>query len=189
MQGPVGGADGFTHRLATEADLPALDELVEAAIAGHLGDFLDPAQAALSRTIMGLDPQLIADRTYFAVHDIASGRIAGSGGCSRRGSYRAGGTSTPERDAAMAAMPADAARVRAMYTHPDFKRRGLGRLILELCEEAAREAGFARVELMATLAGEPLYRACGYEEISRFVAASQGGVDVPGIRMGKAIKV
>lgn len=184
----MGDASGFTHRLATNADLPALEELVEAAIAGHLGDFLDPAQADLSRSIMKLDPGLVADGTYFVVEDVATGRIAGSGGWSRRGVYRAGGHSTPERDAAMAAMPADAARIRAMYTHPDFKRRGLGRLILDLCEQAAGEAGFARVELMATPAGEPLYSACGYHVISRFVAALRDGVEIPGARMGKSIK-
>ncbi len=148
---------------------------------------LDPAQTALSRAIMAVDPQIVADGTYFVVLDELSGRLAGGGGWSRRGVYRAGGHSTPERDAAMAAMPADAARIRAMYVHPDFARRGLGRMILSLCEQAARDAGFVRVELMATLAGEPLYRACGYEEISRFAAAERDGIRVPGVRMGKRI--
>jgi hypothetical protein len=40
---------------------------------------------------------------------------------------------------------------------------------------------------MATLAGEPLYRACGYEEIERIISASVAGIDVPGLRMGKTI--
>ena len=74
-----------------------------------------------------------------------------------------------------------------MYTHPDFKRRGVGRLILDLCEAAAREAGFRRVELMATMSGAPLYKACGYLEIERITAASRDGVDVPGVRMGKQL--
>ncbi len=84
-------------------------------------------------------------------------------------------------------MAKEAARVRAMYTHPDFKRRGVGRMILALCEEAARDAGYRRVELMATLSGEPLYLACGYLPIQRTIAAAAGGVEVPGVRMGKAI--
>jgi GNAT superfamily N-acetyltransferase len=73
-----------------------------------------------------------------------------------------------------------------MYTHPRHTRQGVGRLILSLCEAAARREGFTRVELMATLAGEPLYRACGYEPIERVVDA-RGGAGVPLWRMGKAV--
>jgi GNAT superfamily N-acetyltransferase len=73
-----------------------------------------------------------------------------------------------------------------MYTHPHHTRKGVGRLILALCEEAARAAGFTRVELMATLAGEPLYRACGYEPGERLMD-DRGGVGVPLMRMRKAL--
>jgi len=83
------------------------------------------------------------------------------------------------RNAALLDPVKDAARIRAMYTHPDFARRGLGRQILTACEDAARQAGFARVELMATLSGEPLYIACGYDPIERTIIASQDGIDVP----------
>jgi GNAT superfamily N-acetyltransferase len=175
----------FTHRLATEADLPAIRELMDVAIAEHLKDFLDPAQVELSKSIMGLDTQLIADRTYFVVEE--GDRIAGCGGWSRRATLYGGDHSTSQRDAALLDMARDAARIRAMYTHPDFKRRGVGRLILEICEGAAREAGFRSVELMATMSGEPLYRACGYYAIQRITAASKDGVDVPGVRMGKTL--
>jgi GNAT superfamily N-acetyltransferase len=74
-----------------------------------------------------------------------------------------------------------------MYTHPAHVRRGVGRMILAACEDAARREGFARVELAATLAGEPLYRECGYDEIERFVSRTSKGVDVPLLRMGKAL--
>jgi hypothetical protein len=73
-----------------------------------------------------------------------------------------------------------------MYTHPSFTRRGVGRLVLSLCEVAARAEGFSRAELVATLAGEPLYRACGYEPIEHF-ADDRGGAPVPLIRMGKRL--
>lgn len=175
----------FTSRLATEADLPALKALMDAAIAEHLKAFLDPAQVELSKSIMGLDTQLIADRTYFLVEE--NGRIAGCGGWSRRATLYGGDHSTSQRNAALLDIAKDAARVRAMYTHPDFKRRGVGRLILDLCEAAARDAGFRRIELMATMSGEPLYKACGYLEIERITAASRDGVDVPGVRMGKQL--
>jgi GNAT superfamily N-acetyltransferase len=187
-------AIAFTHRLATGADLPALAALVDAAIAERLKAFLNADQVALSGSIMGIDAQLVVDKTYFVVEERSTGRLAGCGGWSRRAVYgdahhkvETSHASTAARDAALRAMPADTARIRAMYTHPDFNRRGVGRMILGLCEQAARDAGFGRVELLATLSGEPLYLACGYSEIERFVAASRDGVDVPGVRMGKRI--
>ena len=73
-----------------------------------------------------------------------------------------------------------------MYTHPSFTRRGVGRLILALCEAAARTEGFTYVELMATMSGEPLYRACGYDPIEE-IADERGGVGVPLLRMKKVL--
>jgi len=175
----------FTHRLATEADLPAIRALMDVAIAEHLKAFLDPAQVELSKLIMGLDTQLITDRTYFLVEE--EGRLAGCGGWSRRATLYGGDHSTAQRNSALLDIATDAARVRAMYTHPDFARRGVGRLILQVCEGAAREAGFRSVELMATMSGEPLYKAAGYHQIERIIAASKDGVDVPGVRMGKPV--
>ncbi len=175
----------FSHRLATEADLDAIRTLMDVAIAEHLKAYLDPAQVELSKAIMGLDTQLIADRTYFLLED--RGRLAGCGGWSRRATLYGGDHSTSQRNAALLDLAKDAARVRAMYTHPEFARRGVGRRILDLCEAAAREAGFSSVELMATLSGEPLYRACGYHDIERIIAASRDGVAVPGLRMGKKL--
>ena len=64
-----------------------------------------------------------------------------------------------------------------MYTHPGHTRKAVGRLILALCEDAARREGFTRVELMATLAGVPLYRACGYEPVEE-VVDDRGGTAV-----------
>jgi GNAT superfamily N-acetyltransferase len=73
-----------------------------------------------------------------------------------------------------------------MYTHPVHARQGIGRLILKLCEAAAKAEGFLRVELMATMAGEPLYRACGYQPIEQ-VQDERGGAPVPLIRMQKQL--
>ncbi|MGA1342570.1 MAG: GNAT family N-acetyltransferase [Hyphomonas sp.] len=179
--------EGFTHRLALATDAGEIAALMDAAIGQLLPGFLSPEQVALSRAIMGLDRQLVAEGTYFVVHDTQTGRLAACGGWSARTNLYGGDQSTPERNAALLRIGKDAARIRAMYTHPDFVRRGLGRHVLGICEGAARQAGFSRVELMATLAGEPLYRACGYHEIEPVVSASMNGVDVPGLRMGKAL--
>lgn len=173
----------LTHRLAAPDDIPALTALMDAAIGDLQAPFLTPDQIAASRRLMGLDSQLIADRTYFVVEE--DGRIAGCGGWSRRATLY-GGDHSPGRDAHGLNPSTDAARVRAMYTHPDFARRGVGRLILSLCEAAAKGEGFARVELAATLAGQPLYEACGYTVIER-LTDDRGGTPVPLLRMGKAL--
>jgi GNAT superfamily N-acetyltransferase len=174
-----------TCRLATEADIAALTALMAASIERLQQGFLTAAQIAASRIIMGLDTQLIADRTYFIVE--AAGQAIGCGGWSRRHTLY-GGDHTAGRDAAPLDPARDAARVRAMYTDPDHARRGVGRLILARCEHAAAAEGFSRVELMSTLAGEPLYRACGYREIARVAPEPVAGVAVPLIRMGKEIR-
>ncbi len=160
----------FTIRLARLADLPALRALMASAIRENLKAFLSPDLVSASERIMGLDTALIEDGTYWIV--LAGDELAGCGGWSRRATLY-GGDHTEERDDAPLDPNVDAARVRAMYTHPSFVRRGVGRLILTRCEAGAAAEGFRRLELVATLAGEPLYRAYGFEELERF---SDGGV-------------
>lgn len=169
-------------RPATSDDIPTLRGVMNLAIEELLKPFLSPAQIAASHAVMGLDTQLIADGTYFVVED--NGAIAGCGGWSRRATLF-GGDHSAGRDAALLDPSKDAARVRAMYTHPDFARRGVGRMILAACEQAAKAEGFARVELAATAAGEPLYVACGYKPVNRF----RSGPDnlVPLVLMTKAV--
>lgn len=174
----------LAHRLATPADIPALSALMDRAITGLLPAFLPPEQVAASQEIMGLDTQLIADGTYFVIE--IDGAIAGCGGWSRRATLF-GGDHTGGRDAALVDPATEPARVRAMYTHPDFTRRGVGRLILDLCEAAARAEGFRTCQMAATLAGEPLYAACGYHLIEPFEAETSIGVRVPLVRMGKSL--
>lgn len=181
---PITSPEHFTHRLAVEADLPALRALMGRSIAELQRGFLSEAEIIASREVMGLDTQLVADRTYFVIE--TDGQIVGCGGWSRRATLYGGDHSAALRNAALLDPAKDAARVRAMYTHPEFSRRGIGRMILGLCEAAVAADGFTRVELMATLAGEPLYLACGYLEIERTTSAVDG-VAVPLVRMGKPI--
>ena len=169
--------------MARRDDLDALRVLMDAAISELQAPFLDARQIESSRTIMGLDTQLVDDGTYFVVD--VDGELAGCGGWSRRATLY-GGDQSPGRSAALLDPATDAARVRAMYTHPRHTRKGVGRLILTLCENAARAEGFTTVELMATLAGEPLYRACGYGPLERIVD-DRGGAGVPLIRMRKQL--
>lgn len=174
----------FTIRTATEADLPALRELMALAIDTLQQGFLSPEQVIASRAVMGLDTQLIADRTYFVVEE--DGALAGCGGWSRRATLYGGDHSVSLRRPELLDPARDAARVRAMYTHPDFARRGVGRLILDHCERVAAGEGFGAVELMGTMSGQPLYTACGYRPIEA-VTDDVGGVPVPLVRMRKEL--
>ncbi len=148
-------------------------------------DFLTPEQVTASHQIMGLDTQLVKDQTYFMILD--SGALVGCGGWSWRATLFGGDDSIVAREPLPLDPAKDAAKIRAMYVDPAHARRGIGKRIMALCEDAAGAAGFQRVELMATLAGLPLYKACGYHEIEATEATSREGVTVPIIRMGKGL--
>ena len=173
----------FTSRLAVSGDVPALTALMDAAIAELQRSFLDDSQIVSSRAIMGIDTQLIDDGTYFVVE--LGDDIAGCGGWSRRATLY-GGNQSPGRDSQLLDASVAPARVRAMYTNPAYARRGVGRLILSLCEAAAAVEGFTRLELMSTLSGEPLYTAYGFRPLER-LEDSTGGASVPLIRMEKPV--
>ena len=130
-----GAVVSMTHRPATRDDLDAMRTLVDASIAELQRGFLTDTQVEASRAIMGVDAQLIDDGTYFVVE--IDGQLAGCGGWCRRATLY-GGSQTPGRGAALLDPVTDAARVRAMYTSPEFARRGVGRRILEPCEAATR---------------------------------------------------
>jgi GNAT superfamily N-acetyltransferase len=170
--------------LATLDDVPELSTLMVLAIRRLVGAYLDAARVDASFEIMGIDTQLIEDRTYFVVE--SADRIVGCGGWSRRatmfGGDHSGGRSLRLLDPAR-----EPARVRAMYTHPDFARRGIGRSVLLACEAAAAAEGFRELELVATVAGEPLYAAYGFSIAERIEVPTSKGVTVPCARMRKPV--
>lgn len=174
----------IAFRPATIADLDALRGVMDAAIEHLQQGFLSPEQIVSSRAVMGLDRQLVVDGTYFVAE--LDGAIAGCGGWSRRATLYGGDHSAALREPRLLDPASEPARIRAMYTHPDFARRGVGRALLAHCEAAARDEGFAACELMGTMAGIPLYLASGYEVVEEIVD-DRGGAPVPMKRMRKAL--
>tara|TARA_R110000868_G_scaffold92734_2_gene257236 strand:+ start:31997 stop:32512 length:516 start_codon:yes stop_codon:yes gene_type:complete len=170
--------------LALLDDLPAIEALVERALDELLDEFLSQDEVAASRHIMGVDRQLVADGTYFLA--FSGDTLAACGGWSHRATLF-GGDATLGRNSRQLDPGVEPARIRAMYTHPDWTRRGLGRLILSACENAAREAGFSQAELAATRAGWPLYAACGYIALEDWQESTPNGVGVPLTRMRKTL--
>ena len=175
----------FTHRIATMDDREALMQVVRRAIDQLQSAFLSAAEVRASHQVMGIDTQLLRDGTYVMLLD--GGTIAGCGGWSYRRTLFGGDASVIVREPETLDPAVDAARIRAMYTSPDYIRRGVGRQVLQLCEDAARRRGFRRAEMMATMAGEPLYRACGYVRLDEPIAATTDGVAVPLVRMRRTL--
>jgi len=177
----------FQIRLATEDDIPALHALIEASVRGLQADDYTPAQieGALG-IVLGLDTQLIADRTYFLAEGVMQNqnKLAGCGGWSKRKTLF-GADRGPGREPALLDPATEAAKVRAIFVHPDFARRGLGSLILATVEDAARTAGFLRFEMGSTLTGVPLYRLKGYVEVERIAVPLWNGEALPVVKMVK----
>jgi GNAT superfamily N-acetyltransferase len=183
--------NSFKLRLATPADAPALDALIEASVRGlEAGDY-SPAQidGALG-TVLGLDSRLIADQTYYVAEVLGpaskeyGGPIAGCGGWSRRKTLF-GADRLPGREPDLLDPAIDAARIRAIFVDPNFARQGLGSLILARVEAAARAAGFKRYEMGSTLTGVPLYRLKGYREVERIEVPLPNGEALPVVKMVK----
>jgi GNAT superfamily N-acetyltransferase len=179
----------WSIRTVQESDIPALHALIEASVRGLQANDYTPAQieGALG-TVLGLDTQLIRDQTYFAVEsENSTGKtvLAGCGGWSKRKTlFGSDGASAREPDLLNPAT--DAAKVRAIFVHPDFARRGLGTLILAHVEAAAKAAGFHHFEMGSTLTGVPLYRLKGYVEIEHISVPLPNGEALPVVRMVKA---
>ena len=173
----------LTLRLATSSDIESIKLLMNLAIVELQKDYLTKAQIRASFAGMGLDSQLIEDGTYFCVMD--GDEIVGCGGWSRRATLH-GGDHSADRDDSLLDPAKDRARIRAMYTHPDHTKRGIGKMVIEASEEAACAEGFKALEMAATLAGVPFYVKCGYHIESEWEDMN-GAVPVPLCTMVKVL--
>src|SRR5579862_1105745 len=174
---------GVHLRTALTADIPRLREVIEASVRGLQEDDYTPAQIeGALQSVYGVDTQLIADGTYFAVEAPEDGEIIACGGWSKRKTLY-GGDQYAGREDSLLDPPRDAAKIRAFFVHPRWARRGLGSLILEACESAAIAGGFTRLEMGATLSGVPFYRAKGYLELENQAVPLSNGETLPIVRM------
>lgn len=173
----------WTIRNARLDDVDALEDLIPLSVRSLQAAHYSTAQieAALG-PIFGVDRQLITDGTYFVVEN--AGRIVGCGGWSRRKAVFGGDRARSGHDDLIDAAR-DPARIRAFFVRPDFVRLGIGRALLAACEVALMKEGFRSAELVATLAGEPLYAACAYEVVERYEVPMAGELQLPVVRMRK----
>jgi GNAT superfamily N-acetyltransferase len=175
----------FHMRVATANDVAAIRALIEVSVRGlQVADYSEAQREGALSTVFTVDSQLIADGTYF-VAVAEDGTLAGCGGWSFRKTLYGGDHQVeqiaPEKlDAAV-----DAAKIRAIFVHPDFARMGLGSLILETAEKAAMAEGFERFEMGSTLTGVGLYSLKGYREIERKEVPVAGGETIRVVKMEK----
>lgn len=178
-------------RQAVPADIPDLRELIDTSVRGLQARDYTPAQIENAlETVYGVDSQLITDGTYFAAEAKSpegnDAVIVGCGGWSKRKTLYGGDHCTGRQDALLDPLR-DAAKIRAFFIHPAWARRGIGSMILENCESAARFAGFTRFEMGATLTGVPFYRAKGYVELEHLDVPLADGLSLPIVRMAKQV--
>ena len=174
----------FRFKVATKEDIPAIRELIAASVRVLQVEYSPAEREAALATVFTLDSQLIADGTYFiALAD--DGRLAGCGGWSRRKTLYGGDHQVETIEPELLDPSADAAKIRAIFVHPDFARQGLGSLILRMSEEAAKNAGFQSFEMGSTLTGVALYTLKGYREVTRINVPVLGGKTIGVVRMVK----
>lgn len=174
----------ITYRTATLADVSALEPLIALSARELQRGYYSVEQIdGAIGTVFGVDTQLIKDGTYYVAESERA--IVGCGGWSRRktlyGGDRAKAAEDPLRDP-----HTEPAMIRAFFVHPAFVRRGIGRRFIRQSEAAAIAAGFATIEMVATLAGEPLYTACGYHVVERFDIPLVNGARMAVVRMRRS---
>jgi len=173
-------------RVATRDDIPELRKLIEQSVRELQAEWYTPEQIeAAVHSVFGVDQQLIDDGTYYVAE--VGGQMAGCGGWSKRGTLYGASDYGHSRNDVMLDPAKEPARIRAFFTHPKFARKGVGRALLERCEEEARKAGFHSMEMAATLPGVPLYAAHGYEAFETFDVPLPGGHSIQVRRMAKQI--
>lgn len=175
----------ITTRLATFNDIPVLQQLIAASVRSLSIGYNTPNQIESAiRYIFGIDTQLIVDGTYYVAQ--LGETIVGCGGWSKRNTLY-GGDQHKDVEDPLLDPEHDAARIRAFFVHPDYSRRGIGRLMMAVCENAAQSNGFKSFQLGATLPGVPLYEAMGYRPIENINQPMPNGEVLPIVKMHKAL--
>jgi N-acetylglutamate synthase-like GNAT family acetyltransferase len=175
----------YIIRKATLADRSNIQSLIEVSARGlSRNEYSEEQIEAAIEYIFGVDSDLICDGTYFVAE--ASGVLVGCGGWSKHRNMF-GGDHYQNREAGLLDPSSEPAKIRAFFVHPDWARKGVGKTILLLCESEARNSGFQSTELMSTLPGIGFYESCGYKEGEAVVKNLSNDIELPFVRMIKAL--
>lgn len=174
-------------RLATFEDIAELQQLIALSARGLSEGYYSAVQTeGAIKYVFGVDSQLIEDGTYYLVESKKC--IVACGGWSRRSTLYGGDQHKSDADPLL--NPAtDAARIRAFFVHPEWARQGIGRMLISVCEKAAYNYGFTRMEIGSTLPGVPLYQAMGYQKAKTIHIPLPGGEQLLVVNMKKDLNL
>src|SRR5438067_821433 len=111
-------------RPATDADIPALEQLIPASVRGlQASDYSAEQMEGAIGAVFGVDTALIRDGTYF-VAETGSDVVACGGWSKRRTLF--GSDHVSGKDDALLDPATEPARIRAFFVHPAWARRGIG---------------------------------------------------------------
>jgi GNAT superfamily N-acetyltransferase len=161
-------------RVATAADADAVEAVLGPSYALLMAQAYPPE--LLARTLPAItraNLDLLSSGRYYLVES-GTGEPAGCGGWSPHPPGRT------EEDEVRA-------HIRHFATHPDWTRRGVGRMLYERCAADARAAGFTMLEAWSSLNGESFYASLGFRPLGRIETNMPGGVRFPAIRMERVI--
>jgi len=173
-------------RQATLSEIGDIEQLIQlSARKLSRDDYTDEQIEAALGTAWGVDTQLIKDGTYFVVK--AGNQLVGCGGWSRRRTLF-GTDQLQGREPNLLDPPTEAAKIRAFFVHPNWARKGIGRALLDRCEEEATAEGFQAFELVATLPGIRLYEAAGFMPTAEIDHPLSGGLTIRFVKMQKQLR-
>jgi len=176
----------YTLRKASLDDRAAIEQLIIDSARGlSRSDYSAEQIEGAIATVFGVDTNLIIDGTYFVTE--SDGELIGCGGWSKRKTLF-GGDQYQTRDASQLDPKTEPAKIRAFFIHPQHARKGIARAILDACEAEAKACGFQAIELMSTLPGIKLYRACGYQGDDRVELEVGDGVTIGLLPMTKELE-
>jgi GNAT superfamily N-acetyltransferase len=172
-------------RPITPAQIPDVQRLIAASVhALQAPDYTQAQREAAVTTVFTVDSRLVQDGSYFGVFT-EDGQIVGCGGWSARKTLYGGDHQVEDADEGLLNPAVDAAKIRAIFVHPDWARRVIGKLLLHTAEQAAVDVGFRRFEMGSTLTGVALYRREGYQEQERIQVPVGNGETIEVVRMTK----
>ena len=177
----------YNFRKAKLSDSVKLDELIiQSSQSINNTYYTEKIVNAAIGSIWIVDEQLISDGTYWLAEN-KDNKIVGCGGWSKRSLLFGNDAGNDDSELEELIPGKDSARIRAFFIHPDFTRQGIGKELLKICQEEAKFYGFTSLELVATLSGEKLYKAYGFQEKKRLQLDLGDGVLCETVEMNKTI--